>query len=270
MKYKNNPFDLIAIDCDGTLLDSNKNISIGAEQAIRKARARGVTIALVTGRNPPVLQRVINKLNLAGPFIGSGGSFVADLATGEVIERHTLLMEDVEALVRLCRKLKVVLFIDHNNWMMTEFVTEPLLRIKEEQGYEWQIVPDLLKAIPEPPEKGLVMGENEKLKTICDDFASRHRPVNITFTSPASMDVLPYGVSKGTALKALAAHLKIPAERIAVIGDYLNDLDMFAVAGKAVAMGNAHEQVKEAADLIAPSNDEGGVAWAINNLLNLE
>ncbi len=268
MKNRDLPFDLIAIDCDGTLLDSHKNISSGAEQAIRKARSMGVKIALVTGRNPPVLQRVIDKLNLAGPFIGSGGAFVADLATGEIVERHTLLMEDVAALVHLCRQLKVVLFMDHNAWMMTEYVTEALIKIKEEQGYEWEVVPDLLKAIPESPEKGLVMGENEKLRIICNDFVSRNRAVNITFTSDHSMDILPEGVTKGTALRALANYMKIPTKRIAVIGDYLNDLDMFKVAGKAVAMGNAHELVKAAADLIAPSNDEGGVAWAINALLN--
>jgi len=272
MNKKELPFDLIAIDCDGTLLDSNKNISAGAEQAIHKARAMGVKIALVTGRNPPVLQRVINQLNLAGPFIGSGGAYVANLATGEVIERHTLLMEDVKALVHLCRKLKVVLFVDHNAWMFTEYETEALIKIKEEQGYEWEVVPDLLKAIPEPPEKGLVMGENEKLRMICDDFVRRKRGVNITFTSDHSMDILPEGVTKGTALRTLANHLKIPTERIAVIGDYLNDLEMFEIAGISIAMGNAHEKVKAVADLIAPSNDAGGVAWAINELLssNLE
>ena len=168
--------------------------------------------------------------------------------------------------------MKVILFLDHNAWMLTEYVTDALVKIKEEQGYEWEVVPDLLKAIPEPPEKGLVMGENEKLRMICDDFVRRKRGVNITFTSDHSMDILPEGVTKGTALRTLANHLKIPTERIAVIGDYLNDLEMFEIAGISIAMGNAHEKVKAVADLIAPSNDAGGVAWAINELLssNLE
>ena len=64
--------------------------------------------------------------------------------------------------------------------------------------------------------------------------------------------------------------MQIKPERIAVIGDYMNDLEMFKVAGTSVAMGNAPQEVKQAADMIAPSNDKSGVAWALNQLLGLK
>jgi Cof subfamily protein (haloacid dehalogenase superfamily) len=93
--------------------------------------------------------------------------------------------------------------------------------------------------------------------------------VSITYTSPTSMDVLPKGVSKGKALIQLAEHFHIPLKRIAVIGDYLNDLEMFKVAGHSVAMGNAPDKVKQAADWVAPGNDQDGVTEAIYHLLGL-
>jgi hydroxymethylpyrimidine pyrophosphatase-like HAD family hydrolase len=83
-------------------------------------------------------------------------------------------------------------------------------------------------------------------------------------TSPKYLDFYCEGVNKGSAVKRLAQHLGIPLERVIAIGDYYNDLDMFKIAGLSIAMGNAPSEVRRAADLVAPANDEGGAAWAIS------
>ena len=263
-------FDLIAIDCDGTLLDSKDNISLGALEAVQKAQKMGIKIALITGRSRSTLDFVFKQLNLKGPFIGSGGAYIGDLSTGEIIQQRTLPKIEVETLIRLCRKLDLILFLDHTDFMICEKENEKTRQHKDEHGYTWRIVPDLMQELSELPEKGLVVGEPQKLKEIFDYYQKNHHAVSFTFTSPTSMDILPKGVSKGNALEKLAEHLQIKPERIVVIGDYLNDLEMFKVAGISVAMGNAPQEVKQAADLIAPSNDESGVAWAINRLLGPE
>jgi Cof subfamily protein (haloacid dehalogenase superfamily) len=262
-------FDLIAIDCDGTLLDSDKFISMGAQEAIAFVQSQGVKVALVTGRNQPTLRKIIDQLNLKGPFIGSGGAYIADLATGQVIEQHTLPMPDLETIIRFCRQIKVMFFTDSADFMMGEWATEEMHKAKETHGYEWRIVPDLLQAISKPPEKVLLLGEHAELVEVYDYVKKNHLNVNIVWTGYKSMDILPAGVNKGTALKTLGTFLKIPPKRIAVIGDWSNDLDMFAVAGTSVAMGNAPDDVKQAADLVAPTNDEGGVAWALRKLMDL-
>lgn len=264
------PFDLIAMDVDGTLLDSHGFISKGAEEAIAWAQKIGVRIALVTGRSQSTLKHVFQKVDLKGPFIGSGGAFIGDLASGEVIQQRTLPREEVEALVRMCRELDVMIFLDHSDFMLCEKETKEMQRSKEIHGYMWECVPDLIQALTALPEKALVIGEQEKLIRLSKYYQANTHEVDITFTSPTSMDVLPHGVGKGVALEILASYLKIPKNRIAVIGDYLNDLEMFKVAGTAVAMGNAPLELKETADYIAPTNDEGGVAWAIRVLLNTQ
>ena len=261
-------FDLIAMDVDGTLLDSHGFISKGAEEAIAWAQELGVRIALVTGRSQSTLKHVFKKVNLKGPFIGSGGAFIGDLASGKIIQQRTLPREEVETLVRMCRELDVVVFLDHSDFMLCEKETVEMRRSKEIHGYTWKFVPDLLRAMSALPEKCLVVGENEKLTRLHEYYENNHHQVDFTFTSPTSLDVLPHGVSKGAALEVLVEYLKISKKRVAVIGDYLNDLEMFKVAGTAVAMGNAPCEVKKAANFIAPTNDEGGVAWALHKLLD--
>jgi Cof subfamily protein (haloacid dehalogenase superfamily) len=262
--------DLIAIDCDGTLLDSQGNLSNHAPEAIEKAQKMGIKIALVTGRSQSTLDFILRRLNLKGPFIGSGGAYIGDLATGEIIQQRTLPKIEVETLIRLCRKLELILFLDHSDFMICEKENEKTKQHKEEHGYFWKIVPDLLQELTELPEKGLVVGNEQILAELFSYYHNNNHEVSFTFTSPTSMDILPKGVSKGNALIKLAEHLKINLNRIAVIGDYMNDLEMFKVAGTSVAMGNAPKEVKQAADIIAPSNDRSGVAWAINQLLGLK
>jgi len=263
-------FDLIAIDCDGTLLDSMGYLSTGASEAVQKAQKMGIIIALVTGRSQSTLDFIFRQLDLKGPFIGSGGSFIGDLSTGKIIQQWTLPKIEVEALIRLCRELELILFLDHSDFMVCEKENEITTRHKEEHGYTWKMVPDLMQELSELPEKGLVVGDSQKLKELFNYYQKNKHEVSITFTSPTSMDILPKGVSKGIALENLAEYLQIPTNRVAVIGDYLNDLEMFKVAGISIAMGNAPQKVKLEADFIAPSNDESGVAWAINHLLGLK
>jgi Cof subfamily protein (haloacid dehalogenase superfamily) len=263
-------FDLIAIDCDGTLLDSKGSLSTGAPEAILKAQKLGIKIALITGRSQSTLAFVLKNLNLIGPFIGSGGAYIGDLSTGEIIQQRTLPRTEVETLIRLCREFDLILFLDHSSFMICEKENENIKQQKKEHGYSWKIVPDLLQELTELPEKGLVIGEPQNLTELFNYYKNNDLEVSFTFSSPTSMDILPKGVSKGNALKKLAEHLQIKPKRIAVIGDYMNDLEMFKVAGTSVAMGNAPQEVKQAADMIAPSNDKSGVAWALNQLLGLK
>ena len=262
-------FELIAIDVDGTLLDNEGNLSQGAPQAVKAAIAQGIRIALVTGRSRSALGFVFNQLEVNGLFIGSGGAYIGDLSTGEIIQQRTLPRQEAETLIDLCRKWDLILFLDHFDFMLCEKESARTLEHKDKHGYTWNKVADLTKELARLPEKGLVVGEPEKLQKIFDYYLEGEHDVSITFTSPTSMDVLPKGVGKGNALIKLADHFTIPMDRIAVIGDYLNDLEMFRVAGYSVAMGNAPDEVKAAANWIAPANDADGASVAIRHLIQL-
>jgi len=258
---------LIAMDVDGTLLDDDKFIAPGAAEAIQAVKARGIILTLVTGRNKPTLRWILDELDLWGPFIGSGGAYIADLSTGKIIEQHTLPLEDIHQLITMAREHHLMMFVDHAEWMLCEMEPAEYRDIKRLHKYAWQVVPDLLAAIPEPPMKALIFGDHKQLEEIKKYFEANHRPVHLTFTANTSMDMVSQDVNKGHALTVLADYLNIPLINIAVMGDYLNDLEMFPIAGISVAMGNAPEVVKRAATFVAPNNNEGGLAWALKKIV---
>jgi Cof subfamily protein (haloacid dehalogenase superfamily) len=263
---KNRRFNMVAIDCDGTLLDSNKAISTGAKEAIEKANAAGIQTTLITGRNVDAVKFIIESLELSGPIIGSGGAFIYHPQTQKVLETHTLQLAKTIELVHLCREFNAVLYLDYIHFSIFEKDNERMDRLNRLHEYHRSKVTDLVPELDSEPVKAMII-EEEDINAVVSEIRKRDLFHNIVFADDFSADILPEGVNKGTGLKSLSAIENIPLNRIAVIGDWLNDLDMFKLAGYSVAMGNSPDPLKAEADLIAPSNDEGGVAWAIEQII---
>jgi Cof subfamily protein (haloacid dehalogenase superfamily) len=264
---KNRAFDLIAVDCDGTLLTSSKEISHGAKEAIDKAKAAGIEIVLITGRNLDAIEFIRESLDLNDLIVGCDGTFIYDPLKDEVVEKHTLPMAKTKELIRICRRLDVFLFLEYINFALFEKISAEMERSNFLHDYNREKVTDLLQKLEEEPVKAMVISKEDFLKTAVDEISRQHLFNNMVFTSPSSADYLPDGINKGTGLKSVSRIKDIPLERIAVIGDWLNDVSMFQVSGFSIAMGNAPAELKAHADLIAPTNDEGGVVWALEQLI---
>ena len=260
-------FDLIAIDCDGTILDSGKNVAAGAHEAVAEACANGVEVTLISGRNFGSMEFIVEEVGITAPIIGGGGAFIYDVQTREVIEEHPLPLKEIRELVHLCREEKVILVLESIHDAVQERKFPHSKRVHPKHGYQHHIVPDLLKELDDPPVKAMVIGEGQNLTKVYDRIRQLGLFDSLSYSSSNSIDIVPSGVNKGSSLTALAQHLNIPLQRVAVIGDWLNDLDMFRISGFSIAMGNAPDEVKAAADLVAPINDHDGAAWAIREIL---
>jgi Cof subfamily protein (haloacid dehalogenase superfamily) len=127
-------------------------------------------------------------------------------------------------------------------------------------------VDDILRACAEPTKINICSNPGHLLE-IEKELRLLNLPIYLTYSAPIALEITRLGINKGEALKILAAYLAIPLERILVIGDSHNDISMFKIAGMAVAMGNAPSEVKATADLVAPSNDEDGVAWVLREMV---
>lgn len=270
MPLNKRPLDLIATDCDGTLLDSHKNIPAGTKEAIEKTKAAGIEIVPITGRNVASLNPIITPLNLDGLMIGSGGAFIADRLTGRVIEKHTIPIQRIKDLIQLCRKIDAILFLEYIDHSICDKGAERFMGMENANDFQCYIVADLLQNLSDEPTKAMVVGDTATLDQAYQIIQQSGTFTSFFHSSTISIDILPDGIHKGTGLKSLAAYKQIPLDRIAVIGDWLNDLEMFKVGGFSIAMGNAPAELKDIADLVAPSNDEGGAAWALDYLLNME
>ena len=260
-------YDLIAIDVDGTLLDSQNNLSDDNAAAIRAVRDHGIGVTLVSGRGHLPLRQLLRRLELQQPFIGSGGAYIADPVTGQVIEHNPLDRDDVTIIVGLARAAQVGIFFEEQDRLIGEACPEIIDSIRAISGVEVVETQDILHETQEAPTKMFVTGEHPVLVPLEQEIRALHLKVNLVFSAPIYLEATRQGINKGYALQRLSMHLGIPLERMAVLGDGGNDVSMFEIAGLAIAMGNALPEVKAAADVVAPTNDANGVAWALRELI---
>lgn len=269
-------YDLIAIDIDGTLLDSRNNVSSSLLPLFREVEARGSGVTLISGRPDLTVAPLMRELGLTMPYVSSGGAQIVDPVTGETISSFTLSQPDVQALANLGREVGAGLVAMEARRLYYEGDIEKFALIYEANEIDLSgleriktsitQVEDIVQAAPQPL-KFTISDMPEVLAHVEKRIRSSNLLVYGTYSLPVYLEFTSIYASKGTALKRLAEYLEIPLERVLVIGDSPNDLSMFSVAGTAVAMGNATEEVKRAAHLIAPSNDEDGVAWVLRELV---
>jgi Cof subfamily protein (haloacid dehalogenase superfamily) len=261
--------ELVAVDIDGTLLDSNHKPSEGIQEAIKASAARGIRTILVTGRNRAGLLYIMNQMSLKQPYICSGGGYIADPETNEVIAQFLMSRESAERVVEIAREENAAIFFEAHLTIFAEASPDIVKSIGPLDELDVVMTQDILQDYPDPPQKIVIVNDDPRvLSKIEEKILTKGIPVFLSYSAPRYMEITQAGASKGKALIELAKHLRIPLHRVAAIGDENNDLSMFKVAGVAIAMGNATAEVKHAADIIAPNNDEGGVAWALRQLIN--
>lgn len=264
---------LVAIDIDGTLLNSNHEITPRVKDALQKANAQGVNIVLCTGRPLPGVSQQLKELELYGEndyVITYNGSLVQATKSNEIISRYTLSYEDFLEIEMYSRKIGVHLHTIDDSTIYTAnrdigkytiheatLVNMPVkYRTVDEMGPELNIIKMMMIDEPEildPAIEQLPLTLTEKFTTVK--------------STPFYYEIMNKNASKGNALAKLAEHLGLKQEETMAIGDNENDLSMIAYAGIGVAMGNATENVKTVANVHTASNDEDGVAEIIEKLV---
>ena len=264
-------YQLLALDIDGTIVANDLEIRPEVAAAITAAQARGVRVTLATGRMYGSTLPYATRLGIRDPLICYQGGMIRDPLTHEIYEHTTmpgdLAAEAVELLTQA--GIFVIAYVDERMCVTHRAPElETYLRWHPE-GIEVVIAPDLAAhTATDPPTKLLFTAPAEVVEREMLRLAAHLGDRLAVIRSHAIFGELTApGISKGAALKALAARLGIPREQVVAIGDHENDLPMIAWAGLGLAMGNAIPAVREAADAVIPSVEEAGVAWAIQRYL---
>ncbi|GEN95064.1 sugar-phosphatase [Pediococcus ethanolidurans] len=263
---------LVAIDLDGTLLTDEKQITDKTVTVIKQASQKGVKIVLCTGRPLTGVAEHLKKLGLAGSdqyVITYNGALVQTIE-GHTIIRHTLNYNDYTDLEALSRKLRSHFHVETENHIYTANKNLSPYTIGESfyvrMGIRYRAVSEMPTSLKIP--KGMFIDPPEKITAL------RHK-IPQTFldnyyfvqSEPYFLEVLNKSASKGHALRDLAKRLKLKPENLMAIGDQGNDLSMLKVAGTPVAMANAISEAKQLATFITASNEEDGVAKAIQKFV---
>lgn len=261
---------LIVSDFDGTLANSKNEVSGEVKNAINDYVADGGIFAVCTGRILCSILPRVREIGLKGLVIAGQGSVIFNLKSGEMLRDNGLTAgQTAEACVAL-EELNANVQIYHNGGFLSslplgekhlalyesiigveaEHAGEPLSRFVLADGRNFNKVATLCR--PDEQEE-IYSALREKLGAKYD----------VTCSAKVLVEISPYGETKGAALKFLADYYGIPIEKCCAVGDNLNDLSMVEAAGVGVAVGNAAEGLKSAADFVTVTNDEHAVARVI-------
>lgn len=259
------PYRLIALDLDGTLLGQDHRLSPGAAAAVAACEARGARVVLATGRSYASAAPYARDLRLRDTQITLNGAVVAEPTTGALTARAKLSRAQVELVVAELSGRGIPYSLFGRDLVYAERGTPgvPLLADYGEPPAIW-LSRDELVGHPEPI-KLLISSRPGPLDTELAAALGGH--VDVVRTGELFFEFLPQGVSKGAALAELMARLGVAPEETLAIGDGENDMSMFAVAGRSVAMGQANAAVRAAATDLTASCAEGGVALALRRLV---
>ncbi len=267
MKYK-----MIISDVDGTLLDSNHQITEENKKAVKEYMESGGLFSLATGRIEKSATDIQKELSIKIPLILYNGAKIVDLESRSVIyERHITEDQAIAAVKALeISPVSVIIYSEGEGY--TPDFTKNINDHAEMEGINPVLKEDLMDINLAKVNKILFAGNNDEnddilfgnflkeYKKLCSDLPF------IVRSNKRYLEILPEGVNKGTAVEFLAGYLKIPMKEVICIGDNLNDLEMIQMAGLGIAMGNGHEELKTAADIIAPPNTDSGLARVIKDL----
>lgn len=264
-------YKLVAIDMDGTLLTSTKQITDRTKAAVNAAKAKGAKIVVCTGRPMEGVKRFLKELNLVeeGDYaIAFNGSLVQDTYSGKVISEIGVSIEDLDYLYDLSLKLKVNIHALLPHSCITPVDSKYSRHEAEINDIPLEIVDfntldrnaELVKImfIDEAPILDRVIAQ------LPEDIYERF---TIVRSAPFFLEFLNKSVDKGVGVSKLAETLGIKQEEVICIGDADNDRHMLEYAGLAVAMGNAFPHLKEIADYVTFTNDEDGVAHIIEKFI---
>ncbi len=266
-----NHIRLIALDLDGTLLDSHRQVSAAVSQQIDRARAMGVEIVLASARPPRSVRPIYDLLSLFTPSIHYNGALVFDLRRGLAIAHEPLplsIAQDMlahaesttcvhaELLDRSMMAFDDVRFPTETRRLFTPDVVGPIK--------SW-LTQDVTKLMFTDDSAAIEMLARSLINAFGEASTILHTEANL-------IQVTSRNASKGRALKTLAAQMGISMDCVMAVGDAANDVDMLRDAGVAVAMGNACGQLKVVAEThacgwISPTNDHDGVAAAIERFV---
>jgi len=262
-------YRLLAIDLDGTLLTPRpqKIITARARHALREAAGAGMSIVIATGQNLAMLRHECGDLPLNGPQILENGAVIADIHG--VIYHETLLPE--EHVLSTLAMLRAAGFHRAYHTIHRVYADAGSPRVRE--WYRLPVPPtieieDVASLYPLPCVKIVGIGAEQFIRARRDEFERLY--AGKLYVTQSSFDLLEFlhpDVSKGNALIKLATDLGIKAEEVVAFGDNHNDIGMLRFAGLGIAMGNAHDEVKAAANYVTVSNAEDGVAAAIEELI---
>lgn len=269
---------MLGFDLDGTILTSDKVLTERTKEALQRAEAQGVKIVPATGRPLSGVPEEILGFPGVRYALTANGARIVDLETGKMVYEQLVSYDTARAVLEICGKYDAILEVYYDGTGYAD--EEKLRRLREfvpaapmaDYVRSTRIPVDSVRELFEEKRRGTdkvqaIFSDGGDRKRAWEELQERVPDIEITGSMSNNIEVNAKGVNKGRGLLMLGRTLGIQREEIMACGDGFNDIEMLRAAGLGVAMYNAAEQVKQAADVVTLSNDEDGVAAAIETYI---
>lgn len=268
-------YKLMAVDMDGTLLNSKKEVGEKTVKAIQKATDIGKYIVFSTGRCISEMKPYEDVLPMVRYGILESGALLYDFKENKVIYKKTVPKSETEIVLNFIKDVDVMLlvFLDGQS-----FIGEQEINHLEDyhMGVYKSLYDEVTKQVPDMREFILSNAGNlEKINIYFHSTKERQEifdkmrglPLSMAYSEQTSLEVSPSSTTKGTGLSRLIDLLKINLNETIAMGDADNDIDMMRFAGVSIAVANAKQQVLKISDVVVSDNDHDGVAEAIGRYM---
>ncbi|MBP1931213.1 Cof-type HAD-IIB family hydrolase [Ammoniphilus resinae] len=261
-------YQLIALDIDGTLLNDHYECDGETRALLQSLEEAGLEIVLCTGRALEPTKKVAEMVGVGSYLITDNGSVTYHTPTRDAVSIKAIDPDYLENILEILNNKHVHIDVT----AMEKMYTIPHHAEIADMYKKYMVNPvilEQLEELPEPILKATLYGSEKEIDQIYEELPQQLIPYQVQCfrSGPYFIDVMNKQATKGTALASLTKRLNISSNTVIAIGNYYNDIDMIRFAGMGVAMENAPEKVKIAADLITESNNQQGVKRALESLI---
>jgi len=263
------PYKLLAIDLDGTLLRTDKNITKANADAIAAARDAGVKVVLCSARPPRTVREIYAKLGLDSLEINYNGALVHDPVRGEHLSHLPLAGQIALEIVQMARAIdeRIDISLEVLDQMFTDR-PESAIKTETSKRFKPDRVGPIKSLVQQPVTKLMLLAPAVQLKPVRAAIHEHFRnDVGLMESDENLLQYVHPRVDKGRALRFVADRYKIPKEKVLAIGDAPNDVSMLKWAGLGCCVSSGWAEALAAADEIIPPNDEDAVAYAIQTFV---
>lgn len=263
---------IIALDIDGTLTNSKKEITKPTLDKIMEIQKKGHVVAIASGRPLPGIRKIADELELnqyGGYVLAFNGGRIVNYKTGEIAYQACVDNEIARKIYDYCVEKKIGMVTYKDDVVVTGTPVDDYMSLEARiNRMEIVQVEDFGSFIDFPINKCLLTAEPDVAEQVEQELVALYGDSVTVFRSePFFVEIMPKGVHKATSLEKLLEYLHMDVKNLVACGDGYNDLTMIEYAGVGVAMANAQEIVKEHADYVTLSNDEDGLVPVIDKFI---
>lgn len=264
-------YSLIAMDMDGTVLNSQGQISNTTINILNSEELKNMTIMFATGRMPKAVINILSQLKISKIVISHNGALISNLDTGEILFSKFVMKLAIEKAIQIHNSRGITLHLNGVENVFVDRITNQTQKYERDLDIHVTVVKDLM-TVSKNIVSFLFLGEKEILENVKYDLLKQFPNVNYVFIPDNDnmwmLQILGKNISKGGSLISFAESKKIPKSKIISFGDNFNDVEMIKESGLGIAMANAQPEILNIADAITLSNDDNGIVYALSQLFD--